>query len=273
MYWKSIVASSAAPSSPPIDDSRGRDDFSRRRAAILRAAEVAAGHGAASPLVSAAHEAASPRIAPDVGSAVIEVDSDSMGEIDRGPRGGCLGRCFAMGGRCGGDSQVDGASTAARTGGRSWRSCAPADCRRAGAAERGADIRHARRCAGRGVRGQWADSAMCRRHAGIRGYLGRRSEHRGEAVARRPRATRRRGPAVSRCCRRQMARRRAARRLTSRAKPPSGRGGEQSGSGALEWRERYQTEVVGQGAATGACEGEDARRPRFDDPFAYAWRP
>jgi hypothetical protein len=47
----------------------------------LRAGDQERGLGASGPLVSAAHEAASPSIAPDVGEALLDVVTDSEGKV------------------------------------------------------------------------------------------------------------------------------------------------------------------------------------------------
>jgi hypothetical protein len=81
--WRDVVpASSTAPRPPPsaAEWERG-GDFARRLSEDVHASEVATGHSIAGPLVSAAHEAASPRIAPDVGTATIEIESDASGEV------------------------------------------------------------------------------------------------------------------------------------------------------------------------------------------------
>jgi hypothetical protein len=81
-YWKSVVTASSAPRpSPSIDEEARSGDFARRLSEDMRAQDVATGHSIAGPLVTAAHEAASPRLAPDVGSATIEIESDASGEV------------------------------------------------------------------------------------------------------------------------------------------------------------------------------------------------
>lgn len=80
--WRSVLPASSAPRPPPSADELGRNgDFARRLSDDMRAHDVATGHSIAGPLVSAAHEAASPRLAPDVGSATIEIDSDASGAV------------------------------------------------------------------------------------------------------------------------------------------------------------------------------------------------
>lgn len=81
-YWKSVVeASSAARPTPSTDELARNGDFHRRLSDDMRARDVATGHSIAGPLVSAAREAASPRLAPDVGTVTIEIDADASGEI------------------------------------------------------------------------------------------------------------------------------------------------------------------------------------------------
>ncbi len=83
-YWKNVAtngdplpaaraeAPPAAP--PPLSPNRILRDG-------LAAHDRALGLGNGGPLVSAAHEAASPSIAPDVGSATFDVDSDATGKV------------------------------------------------------------------------------------------------------------------------------------------------------------------------------------------------
>jgi hypothetical protein len=81
-YWKSVVtASSASRPLPSAEESANNGDFARRLSDDMRAQDVALGHGIAGPLVSAAHDAASPNIAPDVGTATIEIESDASGQV------------------------------------------------------------------------------------------------------------------------------------------------------------------------------------------------
>jgi hypothetical protein len=80
--WKDVVTASSAPRPPPSADEWVRGgDFARRLSDDMRAHDLATGHSIAGPLVTAAHEAASPRVAPDVGRATIEIDSDASGEV------------------------------------------------------------------------------------------------------------------------------------------------------------------------------------------------
>jgi hypothetical protein len=81
-YWRSVAMATSAPRpTPSVDESARNGDFARRLSDDMRAQDVATGHSIAGPLVSAAHEAASPRIAPDVGSATIEIEADASGEV------------------------------------------------------------------------------------------------------------------------------------------------------------------------------------------------
>lgn len=81
-YWKTVVTASSAPRPPPSADEWARGgEFGRRLSDDMRAHDVATGHSIAGPLVSAAHEAASPNVAPDVGTATIEIEADASGEI------------------------------------------------------------------------------------------------------------------------------------------------------------------------------------------------
>lgn len=81
-YWKTVATASSAPRPPPSVDEPGRGgDFARRLSDDMRALDVATGHSIAGPLVSAAHEAASPNVAPDVGTATIEIEADASGEV------------------------------------------------------------------------------------------------------------------------------------------------------------------------------------------------
>lgn len=81
-YWKSVATASSAPHpSSSIDESARGGDFARRLSDDMRAHDVATGHSIAGPLVTAAHDAASPNVAPDVGSATIEIESDASGVV------------------------------------------------------------------------------------------------------------------------------------------------------------------------------------------------
>ena len=76
-YWKNVALGSGPPSSSPspIDSSRpaGSPSPERLLRDALDAHDRALGLGSEGPLVSAAHEAASPAFAPDVGSATLEI--------------------------------------------------------------------------------------------------------------------------------------------------------------------------------------------------------
>jgi len=81
-YWKSVASASSAPRPPPSAEEYARNsDFARRLSDDMRAHDLATGHSIAGPLVSAAHDAASPNVAPEVGSATIEIESDASGQI------------------------------------------------------------------------------------------------------------------------------------------------------------------------------------------------
>jgi len=81
-YWKSVATASSAPRPPAsADESAKNGDFARRLSDDMRALDVATGHSIAGPLVSAAHDAASPNTAPEVGSATIEIESDASGQV------------------------------------------------------------------------------------------------------------------------------------------------------------------------------------------------
>jgi hypothetical protein len=82
-YWKSVVldgsgATRPAPAPEPLPVPRSPDRILRDG---LDAHDRALGLGSAGVLVSAAHEAASPEIAPDVGSATLEIDCDAGGKV------------------------------------------------------------------------------------------------------------------------------------------------------------------------------------------------
>jgi hypothetical protein len=80
-YWKSVAlgpaqpppAAEARPEGPPSTDKLLRD--------ALQARDLELGLGSEGPLISAAHEAASPSLAPDVGSATLEIESDATGKV------------------------------------------------------------------------------------------------------------------------------------------------------------------------------------------------
>ncbi len=81
-YWKTVATASSAPRPPPSVDEWARGgDFARRLSDDMRAHDVAKGHSIGGPLVSAAHQAASPNVAPDVGTATIEIEADASGEV------------------------------------------------------------------------------------------------------------------------------------------------------------------------------------------------
>jgi hypothetical protein len=81
-YWKTVATASSAPRpAPSAEESAKNGDFARRLSDDMRAHDVATGHSIAGPLVSAAHDAASPNIAPDVGSVTIEIESDAAGQV------------------------------------------------------------------------------------------------------------------------------------------------------------------------------------------------
>lgn len=81
-YWKRVATADSAPRpSPSVDEYANGAVFARRLSDDLRAQDVATGNGIAGPLVSAAHDAASTSAAPDVGGAVIELESDASGAI------------------------------------------------------------------------------------------------------------------------------------------------------------------------------------------------
>jgi hypothetical protein len=79
-YWKRVATegSAAAPGSdhPPTNEGISS---ALRQALADRDRDI--GLGRSGPLISAAHDAASSRIAPDVGSATLEIDSDPEGRI------------------------------------------------------------------------------------------------------------------------------------------------------------------------------------------------
>jgi hypothetical protein len=70
---------------PPADASTrstpSPDGISRMLREDLQARDVAMGLGASGPLITAAHDAATPDIAPDVGAATLEIESDATGRI------------------------------------------------------------------------------------------------------------------------------------------------------------------------------------------------
>jgi hypothetical protein len=83
-YWKSIAlapGSDAPRVEAPPESARATRSPSRILRDGLDARDRELGLGSAGPLVSAAHEAASPSMAPDVGSATLEIDCDAGGRI------------------------------------------------------------------------------------------------------------------------------------------------------------------------------------------------
>lgn len=81
-YWKRVATASSAPRPPPSAEEAAKNgDFGRRLSDDMRAHDVATGHSIAGPLVTAAHDAASPNVAPDVGTATIEIESDASGQV------------------------------------------------------------------------------------------------------------------------------------------------------------------------------------------------
>ena len=86
-YWKSVVSDAArgVPERARPTEESPRPEPSPSPDRILRdgleAHDRAVGLGAGGPLVSAAHDAASPSIAPDLGSATLEVECDARGKV------------------------------------------------------------------------------------------------------------------------------------------------------------------------------------------------
>jgi hypothetical protein len=84
-YWKSVVTHGPSESAPARADERSPPAPSASLNRILRdglaAHDRALGLGSAGPLVSAAHAAASPALAPDVGSATLEFECDAAGRV------------------------------------------------------------------------------------------------------------------------------------------------------------------------------------------------
>jgi len=76
-YWKTVAMS--APSSRPAD--RAVSPVTQMVRDELDARDLARGLGGGGALVSAAREAASATIAPDVGSATFDVESDATGRV------------------------------------------------------------------------------------------------------------------------------------------------------------------------------------------------
>lgn len=83
-YWKSVATnagggpSSVSPEEPPRPSAPSLDRTVRD---ALDAHDRALGLGREGPLMSAAREAASPSFAPDVGSAELDIESDSTGKV------------------------------------------------------------------------------------------------------------------------------------------------------------------------------------------------
>lgn len=88
-YWKRVAAAGGSPSarpgggpaSPSSASASASERISRMLAGELDAHDRDVGVGAAGPLVTAAHEATSPSIAPDVGTATLEIDADATGLV------------------------------------------------------------------------------------------------------------------------------------------------------------------------------------------------
>jgi hypothetical protein len=79
-----VAAGSGSPSSPPPpppDETPKPRDFTRILRNDLHARDMELGLSRSGPLVTAAHQAASPDIGPDVGTATIEVESDASGAL------------------------------------------------------------------------------------------------------------------------------------------------------------------------------------------------
>jgi hypothetical protein len=81
-YWKSVALG------PPVTPSATREappaiapSVDRILRDPLDAHDRALGLNAGGPLVTAAHEAASPALAPDVGAATLEIESDAAGKV------------------------------------------------------------------------------------------------------------------------------------------------------------------------------------------------
>ncbi len=79
-YWKSVAMGDAPPAEPvPLSPASSSPNHILRDG--LDAHDRGLGLSAASPLVTAAHEAASPSIAPDVGSATLSIECDASGMV------------------------------------------------------------------------------------------------------------------------------------------------------------------------------------------------
>jgi hypothetical protein len=77
-YWKRVAIAGAEDGvASPDGATPWSDDMLR---APLDARDRAMGLGAAGPLVSVAHDAASPSLAPDVGTATLEIECDATGK-------------------------------------------------------------------------------------------------------------------------------------------------------------------------------------------------
>ena len=75
-YWKRVATAGARSDAESATASPTVDEILR---GPLEARDRALGLGAAGPLVSVAHDAASPRLAPDVGTATLEIECDASG--------------------------------------------------------------------------------------------------------------------------------------------------------------------------------------------------
>jgi hypothetical protein len=83
-YWKTLVAEGAldpARRDASTNAARQPEGVGRAVRDDLHARDVAMGLGASGPLVSAAREAARPNIAPEIGAATIDVETDADGRI------------------------------------------------------------------------------------------------------------------------------------------------------------------------------------------------
>jgi hypothetical protein len=85
-YWRSVASSQGpapapAPEPAPNPDAPSAARIDRMLREGLDAHDRELGLSSSGPLVSAAHEAASPSIAPDVGAATFDIDSDASGHV------------------------------------------------------------------------------------------------------------------------------------------------------------------------------------------------
>jgi hypothetical protein len=82
-YWKNVATGDPLPvaQAEPAPAPPARPSPNRILRDGLDAHDRSLGLGTGGPLISAAHEAASPSIAPDVGSATFDVESDAMGRV------------------------------------------------------------------------------------------------------------------------------------------------------------------------------------------------